>query len=190
MSRFNRWWIWCLLALLAGLLAGWAMPPPPLPKHKPMADTWLLPANPVPTRDVTSELRQGIDSVRWDGDATGTGPQGPWRLAGIASGPVALIELQQDKTMLRLSPGAELPDGSMLMVVRQDRIEVEQNRCVSVYQLYNLKPVESRGESCPEPAPADATTSAAANMSPASPRPAAQPGNQPASNGNPSGQQW
>lgn len=192
MSRFNRWWVWCLLALLAGLVAGWAMPPPPLPKQKPMTDTWSWPANPVPSRTVTSELRQGIDSVRWDGDATGTGPQGPWRLAGIASGPIALIEMQQDKKMLRLSLGAELPDGSVLMVVRQDRIEVEQNRCVSVYQLYNLKPVESRGEGCPEP-PSDADTAPASAIAPTAnvpspsagqpPRRAVQFENEPSSNG-------
>ena len=150
MSRLNRWWVWCLGALLAGLGIGWASPPPPLPKQAPYSDDWSLPANPLEARDVSAETRAGMMGARWQGDEDGQGPEGPWRLAGVASGPVALIQLLNDKKILRLERGAALPGEATLTHIGHDRIRIERNGCRLVYQLYRSEPVSAEGEGCPE----------------------------------------
>ena len=150
MSRFNRWWVWCLVALAAGLAIGWASPPPPLPKQAPISDNWALPDNPVDSRTLPADVRNGMMAARWEGDEDGLGPEGPWRLAGVASGPVALIQLLNDKKILRLERGAALPGEATLVHIGHDRIRIERNGCRLVYQLYRSEPVSAEGEGCPE----------------------------------------
>ena len=163
MSRFNRWWIWCLGALLVGLGIGWASPPPPLPKQAPVSDDWSLPADPVESRSLAATTRTAMMAARWQGDEDGQGPEGPWRLAGVASGPVALIQLLNDKKILRLERGAALPGEATLLHIGQDRIRIERNGCRLVYQLYRSEPVSAEGEDCPEASQDPNTGDAAAS---------------------------
>lgn len=161
MSRsLNRWWIWCLAALLIGLAMGWAAPPPPLPKEPPEPDNWSLSDNPIPGRTPSAEIRSALHAVRWDGEASGTAAAGPWRLAGVASGPVALIQTLNDKKILRLERGAPLPDDGTLVLIGADRIRIERGGCELVYQLYRTEPLSAEGENCPEPS-SEATSAAA-----------------------------
>lgn len=162
MSWLNKWWVLCAMALLVGIIIGWASPPPPLPKQTAISDIWQLDEIPHPSRKLSSELNEQIAAVKWDGETSEQGPQGPWRLAGVASGPVALIEMQNSKEVLRLTPGEVMPDESTLLNIMNDRIEVEQKGCILVYQLYNLKPIDSRGEGCPEQTPSDTESAAPA----------------------------
>lgn len=150
MRRLNTWWAWCLGALLVGLALGWASPPPPLPKQAPAADDWSLPEDPVPSRALSADARSALQAVRWDGEEAGTGAEGPWRLAGVASGPVALIQTLTDKKILRLARGAPLPGDATLLHIGSDRIRIERGGCELVYQLYRSEPVSAEGENCPE----------------------------------------
>lgn len=162
MTRLSQWWVLCIAALLLGIVMGWASPPPPLPRQTAVADTWQLGEEPLPSRKPSDEMNEQIAAVKWDGETSEQGPQGPWRLAGIATGPVALIEMQNSKEVLRLTPGEVMPDESILASIMNDRIEVEQKGCILVYQLYNLKPIDTRGEDCPETAPSDTESAAPA----------------------------
>ncbi|HET6396158.1 MAG TPA: hypothetical protein VFF91_04900 [Pseudoxanthomonas sp.] len=137
---------------VAGVVAGAAWPPPPIPKNRDDAGEWALP------RDALARLPQDAvaqaSKSRWVGDASGEDSQAPqqWRLAGIlqAPQPVALVVGQgKQKTNLRLEPGAALPDGSRLTGIEGDTITVDRDGCQLVYQLYRPQPVRSTGD-CPE----------------------------------------
>ncbi len=162
MSHLNRWWVWCLAALVLGLALGWASPPPPLPKPKAAGDDWSSPAEWAGGRRPSTETRALAQRARWDGDVDGGGPQGPWRLAGIASGPVALVQLLEDKKILRLERGATLPDDATLLQIGQDRIRIQRDGCIEVHQLYRSEPISSEGTGCPGDAGDNAAASGGA----------------------------
>ncbi|WP_298579467.1 hypothetical protein [uncultured Luteimonas sp.] len=139
---------------MTGLAIGWASPPPPLPKQAPATDDWTLPEDPVPSRALAAETRNALQAVRWDGEESGTGAEGPWRLAGVATGPVALIEMLTERKIMRLERGATLGDATLLQI-GHDRIRIERGGCELVYQLYRSEPVSAEGDNCPEPQAAE-----------------------------------
>lgn len=155
MKRLFSWYMLMPLALIIALAVGWVLPPPPLPKiPEAVEESWQLPAGAQGRESIGITALNGI---RFDGEnADGnTGPQGPWRLAGIVSGPIALIELLSSKEILRLAPDEALPDGQMLRKIFQDRIQTEQKDCFRVYQLYRPEPLSTQGSGCPEEKPAE-----------------------------------
>jgi len=137
--------------LVAGLVAGAAWPPPPLPRTNANAETWNAP-DPALER-VPRELADAMNRLRWAGDAQqgdGEGGRQPWRLAGIVHTPqkLALIVAGEKKNLQnqRLEPGASLPDGSRLVSIGRDTILVEAEGCQRTFQVHRREPVSSSGQ--------------------------------------------
>ncbi|PJK13190.1 hypothetical protein CO614_02130 [Lysobacteraceae bacterium NML120232] len=158
MKYLKHWAIWPTLALLAGLIAGWALPPPPLPKAEPEADGWVFGETLNLARNSSAGKEAAAGNI-WlgqpDPSSAANGPK-PWRLAGIASGPVALVELTESSTVERIHLGEKLPDGATLVAVGSHHIEVEDKQCRMTYMMLAKDPTRKVGEGCPkEEAPSD-----------------------------------
>lgn len=156
MKYLKHWIIWPAIALLSGLITGWALPPPPLPKAEPETDNWMFAETLNLTR--SSDLAKGTAAGNiWLGQSepAGTDNPKPWRLAGIASGPVALVELTDttSRTVERVNLGEKLPDGASLVAVGNHHIEVDDKQCRMTYMMFAKEPTHKIGEGCPKEEP-------------------------------------
>ena len=146
----RRHLLFLVMTLTAGLLAGAALPPPPLPKLKPDKDNWALPTAGELQRHVQQDMATVTSDLRWKGDAGSNASESSnWRFAGVVNknGPAALImATSQPDKLLRVTAGGTLPDGSLLQSVERDRITTKLDACVKTYQLLQTEPVETSGE--------------------------------------------
>ncbi|MCR6686524.1 hypothetical protein [Pseudoxanthomonas sp.] len=168
MTPSRRAYLVAALTAVAGLAAGAAWPPPPIPKSQEGTDGWALPEHGL--QRLSPKAMDEAGSIRWLGDGSGDGQVQEWRLVGIlqAPQPVALVMVaatqpsaqggrQKQKPArgqsLRLEPGAALPDGSLLAAIERDTITVERDGCRRTYKLYRPQPVSTSGACADTPAP-------------------------------------
>lgn len=139
------------MALLAGLIAGWALPPPPLPKSEPEADGWALGETLNLARNSGAGKEAATGNI-WLGqpEPGGADSPKPWRLAGVASGPLALVELTDSSIVQRVNLGEKLPDGTILVAVGNHHIEVDDKQCRMTYMMFAKEPTQKIGEGCPK----------------------------------------
>lgn len=135
-------------ALVVGLGAGAAWPPPPLPKLAADTDDWSLPGAADTTRHSPQDMATVTSALRWKGDIGGASTSA-WRLAGIINdgGPAILVMTPDtpDKAQ-RFVVGATLPDGSVLESARGDRATTKRDACSTTYQLFQTQAVARSGE--------------------------------------------
>ena len=140
------WWL--AAAVAAGLAAGIAWPPPPIPRSQKTGDSaWVLSTADSLVRlppDAATEVGR---NVRWLGEAAdaGDGSQGgPWKLVGIMHdpAPAALIQLATGK-IEGYTEGSTLPDGSTLALINEDEVTIERSGCAQVHRLHHPPPSES-----------------------------------------------
>lgn len=148
-----RWWL--AAALVAGLVAGVAWPPPPIPRATlASAETWQLPSPAELARFDPATVEQVRAGVSWLGetpDAVESAAQGPWKLAGIVFSPEPLALVQPASGKLQELPvGSTLPDGSTLVRLDADGMTTERDGCQQLYQLHRGQPA---GDPCPQAAP-------------------------------------
>lgn len=150
----RRSWLYLATALIAGIAAGAAWPPPPLPKAQHDSVTWSLPATTDIQRHVPQDMAAVVAQVRWKGDAGGSlGERSAWRLAGIVSkdGPAILVTTpDKPEEPQRIVIGGRLPDGSLLQSARGDHATTQLDACIKTYQLFQAEAVDSSGK-CEEP---------------------------------------
>lgn len=144
----KRWWWFAPLVIPAGFIAGWAMPPPPLPKAKAETDAWSLVAVVPPVADAQAI----ITGSGWEGEGGGD-PSAEWKLMGTILPRHALVQVAGAETR-RVAVGESMPDESLLLSVSRARITIERSGCRLVYSVYTLSPVSSSGAGCPPPASA------------------------------------
>lgn len=145
MKHLRLWTIGCCLA---GLIAGIAWPPPPIPRTSAEAGEWALPSEEALSRYSGETFQQAQSVARWDeqGTVSPDSSESRWRLAGLLNdpSPVALILAGDKPTKLqRIMPGGLLPDGSRLMKIDNDKITTQQDSCELVYQLYRPIPISA-----------------------------------------------
>ncbi|WP_433853554.1 hypothetical protein [Stenotrophomonas nitritireducens] len=135
-------------ALLVGLGAGAAWPPPPLPKLAANGDEWSLPSAADAARHSPQDMAAVTSGLRWRGDASGAASSS-WRLAGIVNdGGPAILVMTPDAPgkAQRFAVGATLPDGSVLESARGDRATTRRDACNTTYQLFQAQAVDRSGE--------------------------------------------
>lgn len=140
--------LWAFGCCLAGLIAGIAWPPPPIPRTSAEAGEWALPSDEALSRYSGEAFQQAQSTVRWDakGTVSPDSAESRWRLAGLLNdpSPVALILTGEKPSKLqRIMPGGTLPDGSRLMKIDNDKITTQQDSCELVYQLYRQAPISA-----------------------------------------------
>lgn len=147
--------IWLALggALLAGVAAGAAWPPPPLPKTQAGSAAWSLPPAADMLRHVPQDMAAVTAQFRWKGEAGGAlSERSTWRLAGIVSkdGPAILVMTDKPDSPQRIAIGGRLPDGSVLESAHGDHATTRRDACTKTYQLFQAEAVDSSGK-CEEP---------------------------------------
>ncbi|TWI14278.1 hypothetical protein [Aerolutibacter ruishenii] len=148
-----KWQPWVVACGVGGILAGAAWPPPPIPRAKKDEASWSVPAQERVKRYSSEAYQQARQGVRWAGDASGgSNPQAAWRLAGLVYAPVptALIMRLDNSTIERIRTGGALPDGSSLIKIEGNTIQVQQDNCQLTYQLHYQQPI-SASTGCPTP---------------------------------------
>ena len=148
-----KWQPWLVACSVGGIVAGAAWPPPPIPLAKKDDAPWSAPAQERLTRYSAEAYQQARQDVRWAGDVGGGNtPQAAWRLAGLVYAPVptALIRRLDNATIERIRTGSALPDGSTLLKIEGNRIQVQQDNCQLTYQLHYQQPI-SASTGCPTP---------------------------------------
>lgn len=141
------------LACAAGLVAGLAWPPPPIPRSQlARADDWVLPSPAALDRASQEAMQAARTGLRWVGDpdgGEGSLESGPWKLMGLVEGPEPTALVSHGAAMLRLAKGDILPDGRRVEDVQRDRITVDDGSCRETYRLYRSGPI-ARSGSCAE----------------------------------------
>ncbi|MQP77359.1 hypothetical protein CQ393_15880 [Stenotrophomonas sp. MYb238] len=142
---------WLLAAaLVVGLAAGAAWPPPPLPKLAANGDEWGLPSATDVARYFPQDMAAVTSGLRWKGEVGGAaGARSAWRLAGIVNdaGPAVLVMTPDDQGKVqRVAIGETLPDGSVLQSARGDRATTRRDACITTYQLFQAQAVDISGE--------------------------------------------
>ena len=146
-------WMWLTGAALAGLIAGFAWPPPAISRAQlAQADVWALPSTPALTRSAPEAMQAARTGLRWaaeSDEAVEAVSGGTWTLSGLAhaDGPFALIS--SGAKVQRLQIGGTLPDGGKLEAIGRDRVTVTNGDCRRTYQLYRAQPIEQSGI-CPD----------------------------------------
>lgn len=147
--------VWLALASLAGFIAGYAWPPPPIPRTEPDTTVWSVPSAERITRYSPETFAKITRDMRWgDGPAPGDAESLDWRLAGflISDEPAILVISPQNPTEAkRVVIGEKLPDGSTLHVIYGDTITTQLDSCERSYQLYQLKAISSSTGCATEP---------------------------------------
>ncbi|MGB3394180.1 MAG: hypothetical protein WA956_06550 [Stenotrophomonas sp.] len=141
--------LWLAAAVVTGLVAGAAWPPPPLPKLTESSDDWRLPLAVDIARHAPRDMTAVTDALRWKGDVGGTlAERGAWRLAGIVneagSAVLVMIPGSPDKAQ-RIGIGETLPDGSILLSVEGDQASTRHDTCTTTYQLFQAQAVNRSG---------------------------------------------
>ncbi len=149
-------------SLTAGIAAGAAWPPPPLPKAKLGEAAWSLPSAKDLLRHVPQDMAAVTDRMRWKGSPGGAaGERAAWRMTGIVNkaGVISILIAVADKPedVKRVAIGEALPDGSVLQSVRGDAATTKRDSCLMTYQPYLPEAVE-KSAGCEEPeVPAEGT---------------------------------
>lgn len=142
------WWL--AAAVAAGLAAGVAWPPPPIPRSQKAGDSaWALATAESLVRLPPDAATEVGKNLRWLGEAADAGedsPDGPWRLVGIMRGPApaALVQLATGK-IEGYAEGSALPDGSTLTLIKEDEVTIERSGCAQVHRLHHPTPAENSG---------------------------------------------
>ena len=156
----RRHWLILAASLVAGVVAGAAWPPPPLPKIKQGDAPWLLPTAKDLLRHVPQDMETVTSNMRWQGGPSGTSNGSGWRLVGIVNkgGPVILV-MPADKPneVKRIAIGEALPDGSLLESVNGDQATTRRDSCLMTYQPYLPEAVEKSAGCDESAAPAQGT---------------------------------
>lgn len=153
--------ILCVItAVVGGFAAGYAWPPPPIPKTDTSDADWSLPSAQAIERYSPEAFAKITRKMQWNFASAGTvSPSDDWRLAGflIAEDPAILImEPQSPGKSKRVAIGEQLPDGSTLRVIAGDWIKTQLDTCEKTYQLYQLK-AASASSGCETDSPTDAS---------------------------------
>lgn len=148
-----RYRLYLVGAITAGIVGGFAWPPPPLPKAMDDTSIWTLPAATDIARHVPQDLATVTSDMRWNGEAGSLlGEKSAWRLAGIIqdNGPAILVMTpdSNDKAQ-RVAIGGALPDGSVLQSVEGDQAFTKNDSCITTYQLFQADAV-ARSNGCEE----------------------------------------
>lgn len=144
--------VWARVALVAvaGLAAGAAWPPPPIPKGAQQAASWSLPGEEALGRFSSDDFQTASRGLRWDGAGAVGVAKKTWRLAGFLNEPAtaALIEVEGvARRATQVKPGDSLPDGSVVVDIGHGTITTELLGCRRVQALYRPKTV-STSENC------------------------------------------
>lgn len=146
-------------ALLLGIGAGAAWPPPPLPKIAQTEAAWSLPAANRLVRHAPQDVATVIKDMHWqqDGSAGAGGSGSGWRLLGVLNGKSAAILIAASNSpdkVTRINLGERLPDGSTLESARGDKATTSLDSCKSTYQLFIEQAIEKSG-ACEDAAASD-----------------------------------
>ncbi len=160
-----------LACALVGLLLGWVAAPLPRDASVAHRETpWIVP-NAVSLRRYDDKAFQRLlTSTAWadrrHAGQPGGGPGRPgagdapaWSLVGIVltPQPVALVLDAASAKVVRLAPGATLPDGSTLEKIEHDGISFSRHNCSIRITLFH--PTHDGGaEHCSPPAKAGGST--------------------------------
>ncbi|HEX5756710.1 MAG TPA: hypothetical protein VFY12_10220 [Arenimonas sp.] len=131
-----------VLAALAGVATGLLWQPAVVTTTGAEDDIWSVPEPSELARYDAADLATVRKQVQWGGESSDqqdtAKQEQSWRLAGISRDPdpVALIQMTKSKQLLRLAAGAELPDGSRVERIENDRVTVINGDCRRTLQLY------------------------------------------------------
>ena len=146
--------LWLALAGIAGLAAGAAWPPPPIPKAQQTEPEWQLPTEEALQLHSKDDFQQARQGVRWLGQESsqGVAQASGWRLVGVVTSPEpAMLAMRLDTSKVtRMKVGQALPDGSKVREIRRDRVTTELDGCQTVYQLYRPKPISTSSGCLPQ----------------------------------------
>lgn len=146
---------WLATCLTAGIIAGVAWPPPPIPRSRQIADEVAqLPSAEQLSRFSADSFQEARTNAKWLGDKSEGSPSGSgeWKLAGILTSatPAILVLKSGAGEIDRFVTGSTLPDGSRLISIDRGKVTTELDSCRRVYQMYRDRPVETSAE-CGDP---------------------------------------
>lgn len=141
--------VWGGMICAAGLLAGLAWPPPPIPRSQlAQTDTWSLPDDAALERTSLDAMQRARTGLRWAGEADASvdgNSVGPWQLLGLAETPDPVALVSAGGQVQRLGLGDALPDGRRLVEIGRDRVIADDGACQETYQLYRPDPIHRSG---------------------------------------------
>lgn len=137
------------LAAVAGMVVGLLWTPPAVMVSNAEDVAWSPPALADLGRYNRADFDTAKHGLHWGGehqDASAPAEvQQAWRLAGISREPepVALIQINESKQLLRVTAGASLPDGTRVEHIEKGRVTVVNGDCRRTLQLYRQGQTES-----------------------------------------------